>query len=315
MKKKILIALVVALAATVSLVWAAGVPIVDGTNLPYGIEDPVGHLLLGLQVERGEGFVTVALPRSSDHRTVWGIHALITFTDATIKSVADFGLSENGGDNGEANLYGNPRYSDEVDYVGDSTRVPAEQAHGVTSTNEAEFWMATNSGQDAFKFTLEYEFCPYMRIDLVEIGDLSYELSLQSFEIGDTPYSYGVDIPLTDCRRVAIDIKPGSDPNCFNSDGHGVIPVAILGSADFDVNDIDPSTVQLEGLTVKVVGKKTEKLLAHIEDVNGDGIADLVVQIQDGDGTFASGHGTANVTGALWDGTPFLGTDSICIVP
>jgi hypothetical protein len=114
---------------------------------------------------------------------------------------------------------------------------------------------------------------------------------------------------------VAIDIKPGSDPNCFNNDDHGVIPVAILGNADFDVNDIDPTTVQLEGLTVKVVGKKTEKLLAHIEDVNGDGIADLVVQIQDEDGTFASGHGTANVTGTLWDGTPFLGTDSICIVP
>jgi hypothetical protein len=162
MKKKILIALVVALAATVSLVWAAVEPIVDGTNLPYGIQDQVGHSLSGLQVERGAGFVTVALPRSSDHSTVWGIHALITFTDATINSVADFGLSENGGDNGEANLYGNPRYSDEVDYVGDSTRVPDEQAHGVTSTNEAEFWMATNSGQDAFKFTLEYGFCPYM---------------------------------------------------------------------------------------------------------------------------------------------------------
>jgi hypothetical protein len=115
--------------------------------------------------------------------------------------------------------------------------------------------------------------------------------------------------------QVDIDIKPGSDPNCFNNDDHGVIPVAILGSADFDVNDIDQTTVELEGLTVKIVGKKTEKLLAHIEDVNGDGIADLVVQIQDEDGTFASGHGTANVTGTLWDGTPFLGTDSICIVP
>jgi hypothetical protein len=315
MKERILIVLVVALAATVSLVWAAGVPIVDGTNLPYGIEDPVGHLLLGLQVERGDGFVTVALPRSSDHRTVWGIHALITFTDATIKSVEDFGLSENGGDNGEANIIGNSRYSDEVDYVGDSVRVPAEQAYGVTSINEAEFWMATNSGQDAFKFALEYESCPYMRIELVDIGQLSYNMSLQSFEIGGTPYSYGVDIPLTDCRRVAIDIKPGSDPNCFNSDGHGVIPVAILGSADFNVDWINQSTVQLEGLSVKVVGKKTEKLLAHTEDVNGDGFDDLVVQIEDQDGAFTSGNGTAKVTGELSDGTPFEGADDICIVP
>jgi hypothetical protein len=113
--------------------------------------------------------------------------------------------------------------------------------------------------------------------------------------------------------EVEIGIKPGSDPNCFNSDGHGVIPVAILGSADFDVNNIDPSTVQLEGLAVKAVGKGN-KLLGHIEDVNGDGIADLVVQIQDQDGGGTSGNGTANITG-MWDGTPFLGTDSICIVP
>ena len=35
-------------------------------------------------------------------------------------------------------------------------------------------------------------------------------------------------------KPVAIDIKPGSDPNCFNNDGHGVIPVAILSSTDFD---------------------------------------------------------------------------------
>ena len=35
--------------------------------------------------------------------------------------------------------------------------------------------------------------------------------------------------------QVAIDIKPGSDPNCFNNNGNGVIPVAILGSASFDV--------------------------------------------------------------------------------
>jgi hypothetical protein len=114
--------------------------------------------------------------------------------------------------------------------------------------------------------------------------------------------------------EVTIDIKPGSDPNCFNSDGHGVIPVAILGSADLDVNDIDPSTVKLEGLAVKAVGKG-DKLLAHIEDVNGDGFDDLVIQIQDQDGGFTSGSGTAKVTGNLYDGTPFEGSDSICIVP
>ncbi|MGH9923390.1 MAG: HYR domain-containing protein, partial [Nitrososphaerales archaeon] len=50
---------------------------------------------------------------------------------------------------------------------------------------------------------------------------------------------------------VQIDIKPGSDPNCFNSDGHGSIPVAIPGSATLDVNNVDPASVMLDGLGVK----------------------------------------------------------------
>jgi hypothetical protein len=113
---------------------------------------------------------------------------------------------------------------------------------------------------------------------------------------------------------VEIDIKPGSDPNCFNNDGNGVIPVAILGSADFDVTQIDASTVMLEGLAVKATGK-SNNLLAHIENVNGDGFNDLVVQIQDIDRVFAPGDATATLTGELFDGTLFEGTDSICIVP
>lgn len=113
---------------------------------------------------------------------------------------------------------------------------------------------------------------------------------------------------------VEIDIKPGSDPNCFNNNGHGVIPVAILGNDAFDVTQIDASTITLEGLAIKTVGKGN-KLLAHISDVNADGFDDLVVQIEDVDGTFASGNGTATVTGTLLDGTPIEGTDSICVVP
>ena len=40
---------------------------------------------------------------------------------------------------------------------------------------------------------------------------------------------------------VRIDIKPGSDPNCFNNNGHGVIPVAILTTDTFDAASVDPS--------------------------------------------------------------------------
>jgi hypothetical protein len=119
-----------------------------------------------------------------------------------------------------------------------------------------------------------------------------------------------------DCPiEVDIDIKPGSDPSCFNNDGHGVIPVAILGSADFDVYTVDPGTVQLEGLAVAAKGK-SNKLLAAYEDVNGDGFTDLVIKIEDADGTFTQGSGYATLMGNLYGeygGTPIQGTGDICI--
>jgi hypothetical protein len=116
---------------------------------------------------------------------------------------------------------------------------------------------------------------------------------------------------------VNIDIKPGSDPNCFNNDGHGVIPVGILGSEDFDCTQVDPSTCILAGMEVKAVGK-SNKLLAHIEDFNNDGYADLVLQIEDQDGVFQEGETAATLKCNLYTeygGTPIEGSDSICITP
>jgi len=116
---------------------------------------------------------------------------------------------------------------------------------------------------------------------------------------------------------VDIDIKPGDDTNTINNDGHGVIPVAILGSADFDVTQIDVATVALAGMAVRAVGK-ADKYLASIEDVDADGIDDLVVKIEDTDGAFTEGTAEATLTGNLleaYGGTPFQGTDSITIVP
>lgn len=122
------------------------------------------------------------------------------------------------------------------------------------------------------------------------------------------------DVSIQDLTiKVKIDIKPGSDPNCFNNNKAGIIPVAILGSADFNVQNIDPATVALNGLAVKAVGK-SNKLLAHYEDVNADGFQDLVVQIEDSGRVFAAGDTAATLTGNLYDGRAFEGTDAVCIV-
>lgn len=115
---------------------------------------------------------------------------------------------------------------------------------------------------------------------------------------------------------VMIDIKPGSDPNCFNNNGSGVIPVAVLGSADFDVLQVDTASVRLASLQIKAVGK-SNKLLASYEDANGDGFMDVVVKIEDEDGVFEVGAVTAMLTGNLlseFDSVPIRGNDAICVV-
>ncbi len=117
-----------------------------------------------------------------------------------------------------------------------------------------------------------------------------------------------------DVLGVDIDIKPGSDSNCINNNGHGVIPVAIFGSADLDVNDILVDSIGLNSVGVRAVGKGN-KYLAHYEDVNGDNYGDLIVQIEDQDGVFTEGTSTARITGGLINGTTIEGTDTICIVP
>jgi len=49
--------------------------------------------------------------------------------------------------------------------------------------------------------------------------------------------------------EVPVDIKPQSCPNPLNVGAKGVLPLAILGTADFDVSQVDPASVQLEGVS------------------------------------------------------------------
>ena len=93
-----------------------------------------------------------------------------------------------------------------------------------------------------------------------------------------------------------------------------MIPVAILGAADFDVSEVNPASVTLEGMGIRLAGNG-KKLLAHFDDVNQDGFLDLVMHIEDLDGAFEPGTSLALLQGQLYDGTAFEGTDEVCIVP
>ena len=47
---------------------------------------------------------------------------------------------------------------------------------------------------------------------------------------------------------VPVDIKPGGCPNPWNIKSEGIMPVAVLGTADFDVTAVDPATIRLAGV-------------------------------------------------------------------
>jgi hypothetical protein len=116
---------------------------------------------------------------------------------------------------------------------------------------------------------------------------------------------------------VDIDIKPGSYPNSINIDGHGVIPVAVLGSEDLDVTIIDPLSLNFAGLSVAVKGNGDPR--CSVEDVSGpssdssnptgvpDGYPDLVCQFVDDPDAWSPGNGEAT----LYCGQYIVGTDDI----
>lgn len=132
----------------------------------------------------------------------------------------------------------------------------------------------------------------------------------------DTPCIIGVE----------FDIKPQSCPNPLNTKSKGILPVAVLGTSSFDANNIDVSTLQLEGVA---------PLRSDIEDVGTpvanrqddcdctsdgpDGFADLTLKFDTQDIVGALGavndgdEVPLTLTGNLNDGTPIEGLDCVVI--
>jgi probable HAF family extracellular repeat protein len=114
--------------------------------------------------------------------------------------------------------------------------------------------------------------------------------------------------------EVTIDIKPGSVPNTINLGSAGVVPVAILSSPTFDAQEVNPETVRLAGASVKLIGKG-DRFSCAVEDVNGDGLPDLLCHIVTAQFALQPEDTVAVLEAETFSGQRLRGEDSIQIVP
>jgi subtilisin-like proprotein convertase family protein len=138
----------------------------------------------------------------------------------------------------------------------------------------------------------------------------------------------------------SLDIKPGSCPNSYNPGSNGVLPVALVGTDDFDVSQVDISTVTLsradgvggsaapnEGppgphTTLEDTATPFDGELCDCHEAEGDGVMDLnfkfraneMANLGLGD-TGPGSHVELVLRGSLLDGTEFVASDCVRIVP
>jgi hypothetical protein len=105
---------------------------------------------------------------------------------------------------------------------------------------------------------------------------------------------------------VDIDIKPGSDPNSINLKSKGVVPVAVLTTAEFDASSADPATVFFAGVM---------PMRWTWEDVDSDGDMDLLFHFKTQELNLTASSTEATLTGTTFGGQPIQGTDTVNIVP
>lgn len=112
---------------------------------------------------------------------------------------------------------------------------------------------------------------------------------------------------------VTIDVKPGSFPNTVNLGSGGTVPVAIFSSQDFDARNVVPLSIRLASAPVKLRGNGTP--MSSSEDVNSDGLMDLVVHVSTEALQLSDTDTEVVLEGETKEGKRIRGLDTIRVVP
>jgi hypothetical protein len=103
---------------------------------------------------------------------------------------------------------------------------------------------------------------------------------------------------------VPIDVKPGDTVSAINPTSNGKIPVAILSTANFDATTVDPSSVRFGPAA-------SSPTHSQVEDVNGDGKPDLLLQFTMAQTGIYSGESRVCLSGQSATVGLVVGCDSI----
>jgi hypothetical protein len=179
-------------------------------------------------------------------------------------------------------------------------------------------------------------FTPTGDLVLLDFAAVDYGIPLPSQLLlydssDDADNVFTTSIPII---QVPFDIKPGSCPNPINLKSKGIIPTAIVGTSSFDVTQVDPASLLLEGVSplrwAYVDATSPFEPTAGKQDCNEDceelcpdGSLDLVLNYDSQEiiATFADVEDgeclVLHITGNLKDefgGTPIVGEDVALIL-
>ena len=125
---------------------------------------------------------------------------------------------------------------------------------------------------------------------------------------------------------VKVDVRPGACPNSVSVRARGVVAVAIVGEQDFDVSQVDASSVTLEGVpaTQGLIADVTQPFNGALIDelscteLGPDGISDLrfffdTQQLISALGNVMSNVQFVELNGSLLDGTQIRGEDVLLL--
>lgn len=143
-----------------------------------------------------------------------------------------------------------------------------------------------------------------------------WPISIMSSEVGDMEITPSGDVFFTDDSTnkvgrlitytiASIDIKPNSFPNSINPKSQGLLPVGVLSSDEFDATTVDSNSILFAG---------TSPVKANMDDVNDDGLLDMVLFFEVQSLELTSDDESATLYGKTVDGNNFRGSDSVRVL-